>query len=175
MRVNRMTVQQLIDSVVLLRPERFSDSHAFRGLQHESTASSIMVTEIPGSYATIAVGFTPENLSRQGMTLLSRENVSIDGHPGLLLHVDQTFGPSSFRKWIVIFGNERETVLITATYPTPSEEQLSHTLRDAVLVTRCRKDDVTEEEALATLVPVDMGKGLAGLTAAPIRLLLNRS
>ena len=162
-------------TVELLKPQGFTEAADFPGFQQESTASSIMLSRIPGPSSQIAPGFTSDSMHRQGMTLISRENVSIDGLPGLLLHVDQTFGPSSFRKWIVIFGNERETVLITATYPTPSEEQLSHTLRDAVLVTRCRKDDVTEEEALATLVPVDMGKGLAGLTAAPIRLLLNRS
>jgi hypothetical protein len=61
--------------VTLNPPEGFTPSAGFFGYANESTGASIMVTEIPGPYADINKGVTAEGLKKQGIELVSSEDV----------------------------------------------------------------------------------------------------
>lgn len=122
--------------VKLIRPSGFDDAENFHGFQQPSTQSSVMVLMIPGPYAETTRGFTAEQLKTRGITLRSKEAVEIDGETGLLLSVTQNAYGTEFAKWIVAFGSETETRMVTATFPQSEEANLSDALKEVVLSTK---------------------------------------
>ena len=125
-----------VAGVKLVRPDGFDDAENFHGFQQPSTQSSVMVVLIPGPFSETTRGFTAEQLKTRGMTLASKENVEIDGNPGVLLSVTQTAYGTQFAKWIVAFGNDKETKMVTATFPKSDEANLAHQLKEVVLSTK---------------------------------------
>jgi hypothetical protein len=119
--------------VKLLRPNGFDDAENFHGFQQPSTQSSVMVLMIPGPYSETTRGFTADQLRTRGMTLQSKENVNIDGNPAVLLSVTQNAYGQKFAKWILAFGNENETKMVTATFPKSEEANLSNEMKAVVL------------------------------------------
>jgi len=122
--------------VKLVRPEGFDDAENFHGFQQASTQSSVMVLMIPGPFSETTGGFTAERLKTRGMTLGSKGNVEIDGNAGVLISLVQTANGTEFAKWIVAFGDEEETRMVTATFPKIHESTLSAQLKSVVLSTR---------------------------------------
>jgi hypothetical protein len=119
--------------VSLVPPTGLKPSERFPGFLDEETSSSIVITEMPAPYSEIADGFTKEALAMRGMNLLSRREISINGRSGILLHVGQEARSIAFLKWMVITGNEKETVLITATFPEEMKAQLSSAMEKSAL------------------------------------------
>ena len=122
--------------VKLLRPDGFDDAENFHGFQQSSTQSSVMVVLIPGPFSETTRGFTAEQMKARGMTLASKGNVEINGNSGVLLSVTQAAYGTQFAKWIVAFGNDKETKIITATFPVAHEDKLSAQLKSVVLGAR---------------------------------------
>ncbi|HEV2668826.1 MAG TPA: hypothetical protein VG324_28165 [Blastocatellia bacterium] len=119
--------------VSLVPPAGLKPSARFPGFMDEETSSSILITEMPAPYSEIANGFTKEALVTRGMKLLSRREVSLNGRPGILLHVGQETRSIAFLKWMVVTGNEKETVLVTATFPARMKAQLSSAMEKSAL------------------------------------------
>jgi hypothetical protein len=119
--------------VRLVPPTGLKPSERFPGFWDEETNSSIVITEIPAPYSEIANGFTKEALATKGMSLLSKKEISLNGRPGILLHVGQEARSIAFLKWMVITGNEKETVLVTATFPEEMKAQLSSAMEQSAL------------------------------------------
>lgn len=122
--------------VKLIRPDGFDDAENFHGFQQPSTQSSVMVLMIPGPFSETTGGFTAEQLKTRGMTLVSKKHVEIDGNTGVLIGVTQTAYGTEFAKWIVAFGNEKETKMVTATFPKAHTDKLSAQLKSVVLSAR---------------------------------------
>ena len=59
----------------LVPPEGFVLAGLFPGFEQESTASSIMVTEIEIPFEMIATGMTKEGMATRGMELLDTEEI----------------------------------------------------------------------------------------------------
>jgi len=119
--------------VSLVPPAGLKLSERFPGFMDEETSSSILITEMPAPYSEIANGFTKEALVTRGMNLLSRREVSLNGRPGILLQVGQKTRSIAFLKWMVVTGNEKETVLVTATFPEQMKAQLSSAMEKSAL------------------------------------------
>lgn len=119
--------------VVLEPPEGFVEAVQFPGFLMESTGSSIMVTEIPGPFGEVSKGFTKEGLATRGMTLKEKQEVKVKSGNGLLMHLSQSARGENFLKWMLGFGNEKETVLVVATFPEQFEKDLSVRLKNALL------------------------------------------
>ena len=94
-----------------------------------------MIVLIPGPITEVAAGFTADNLKSRGMTLQSKEDVAIDGTTGVLLGITQDAFGIRFAKWIATVGNDKETRLITATYPK-DDANLSRQLKEVILSAR---------------------------------------
>ncbi len=122
--------------VKLVRPAGFSDAKSFDGFQQTSTQSSVMVITIPGPFSEVTSGLTAERLKTHGMHLKNEESVRIDGDTGVLVYATQTANETEFAKWILAFGDEKETRLITATFPKAREARLSGQLRLVLLSAR---------------------------------------
>src|SRR5262245_33011561 len=119
--------------VRLVPPTDLKPSERFPGFWNEDTNASIVITEMPAPYSEIANGFTKEALATKGMSLLSKKDISLNGRPGILLHVGQEARSIAFLKWMVITGNEKETVLVTATFPERMKAQLSSAMEKSAL------------------------------------------
>jgi hypothetical protein len=122
--------------VKLVRPDGFDDAENFHGFQQPSTNASVMVVAIPGPFSETTGGFTPAQMNSQGMNLITREDIEIDGKQGLLLSVSQRAYGTDFAKWIVAFGDESKTTIVTATYPATHDLTLSGLLKSIVLSVR---------------------------------------
>lgn len=136
--------------IILSPPANFNPSTQFPGYQLESHSSSIMVTEIPGAFAAATAGFSnPSELSKREMSVLNKQEVKVDGQNGLLLKVEQTAYGTKFLKWLLIFGDEKETVMITATFPKRYEVELSEKMKASILTSQWeRNKDVPPAEGL---------------------------
>ena len=119
--------------VRLVPPIGLKPSERFPGFWDEETNSSIVITEMPAPYSEIANGFTKEALATKGISLLSKKEISLNGRPGILLHAGQEARSIAFLKWMVITGNEKETVLVTATFPEEMKAQLSSAMEQSAL------------------------------------------
>jgi hypothetical protein len=120
----------------LVPPGSLKPSDRFPGFWDEETSSSIVITEIPAPYSVLADGFTKEALATKGMNLLSKKEISLSGRPGVLLHVGQEARSIAFLKWMVVTGNEKETLLVTATFPEEMKAQLSSVMEQSALSVR---------------------------------------
>lgn len=114
-------------------PDGFERAKDFHGFQQKSTGSSVMVTVMPGPFSGVTKGLTKETLATQGIGLLSKRNVQIASRTGLLLNVSQNAYGQDFQKWISVAGDEFQTQMVTATFPTSKSEELSEAMRAVVL------------------------------------------
>lgn len=92
-----------------------------------------MVSEVPGPYAEVTKGFTNEGLASQKMKLVSREDIKLGSHKGILLKVSQEAYGQVFFKWIVVLGDSAESALVVASFPQMYEKELSVALKKTVL------------------------------------------
>jgi hypothetical protein len=133
--------------IKLIKPDGFESAENFDGFQQPSTQSSVMATTLPGPFSKVTSGFNAEQLKTRGMTLKSKKNISIDGSKGILINLTQSAYGIEFAKWIVIFGNEKETKIVTATFPQTQAAKLSATLKSVVLRA---KNDTTPPPTLGS-------------------------
>lgn len=128
--------------VSLTPPPGFVASKLFVGYQQDSTDASIVINEVPGPFSVISSASAAE-FAKNGMTIKQRRDVNIGNLSGLLIAASQTAAGQTFNKWILIFGDEKETVLITANFPDKHRELVSP-LRTSLLgakFDRARKID----------------------------------
>ena len=117
----------------LVPPAEFEAATQFPGFMDKETGSSVMLTVIPGPYAEVTAGFTQENLATRQMNLLEKFEKKQGERDGLLIHLSQTVGlGNEFLKWMWVFGDESETVVVAATFPKESDEAFSKKMRASV-------------------------------------------
>lgn len=92
-----------------------------------------MITIIPGPFSKTSGGFNTSGLASQGMTLLKKESVKIGSADALLIYVSQSAYGTDFRKWVLIFGDEKESTLVAAAFPEQFESELSASLKKVIL------------------------------------------
>ena len=122
--------------IKIRQPEGFEKDDSFEGFGNPETQSSIVAMSFAGPYSKVTAGFTQDQMKAQNWTLLSREDVEVDGLPGILVHFEQPAGGKVFLKWSLVFGDDRKTTMVTATFPKSHEEELSARLKSAVLSAR---------------------------------------
>ncbi|MGF1600690.1 MAG: hypothetical protein ACFCU8_01505 [Thermosynechococcaceae cyanobacterium] len=116
--------------VSLQPPENFEKAASFYGFQQPSTGASIILTAIPGPFAEIVAGVTPEAFRTRGMALLSKDTVG----DKMLFQVAQSADGQDFLKWLLLFADgQNQTKVVVATFPKDKAESLSSVLKDAVL------------------------------------------
>jgi len=123
-------------SVTLEPPAGFTASSRFAGFERADAQASIMVTEVPGPFASVTGGMNARGLATRGMTLISSTRREVDGRQGLLLQVSQAANGVEYLKWMLAVGDAKQTTMIVATFPRAAEADLSDSLRAAVLSTR---------------------------------------
>jgi hypothetical protein len=116
-------------------------SPQFPGYWQESVGSSIIVTEFPAPFSEATAGFSnPSELSKRGMSLLNKQGVIVNEQKGELLKVKQSALGTEYLKWLLIFGDEKESVMIAATFPQELETELSEKMKASVLTAKWYKE-----------------------------------
>jgi len=123
-------------SLIVPKPEGFTDADRFQGYQQEETGSSVMILEIPGPYSEVIKGFVPERMITQGMRLLSKEPAQFGQYKGILVSISQSLYDIEFQKWGAIFGDEKKTYMVMASYQKIMAPKLSPLLKRTVLAAR---------------------------------------
>jgi hypothetical protein len=119
----------------ILKPDGFGTASNFHGFQQPDSGASVMLSAIPGPFSQINAGFTAERLQTRGVHLQSKEDVTIDGQSGAILRATQSANGVEYAKWIVVFGNDDQTRIVTANFPA-TNEKLEKSLRSVVLSAR---------------------------------------
>lgn len=101
----------------LVPPGNFNAAKGFQGYQEPETGSSILVMDIPGAFQDNTKGFTEAGLKPQGVNLQKREEIKVNGDPGLFLIADQAADGTTFLKYILVFGDSKSTHMINGTFP----------------------------------------------------------
>ena len=122
--------------VSLATPAGFDPATRFPGLEQRKTSSTLMVTETRTPLEEFRAGLTDQAMRERGAMLLSTESLGIEGRPATIHHVRQELAGVSFRKWLLVFGDETHTVMVTASTPEPLAEQLEPVLLAALRDTR---------------------------------------
>ncbi len=121
--------------VTLQPPAGFTAAKRFPGLECAGKQASVMVTEMPVPAHEVVKGMTTERLAAAGMSLLASRAVQVDGRDAVLLHVGQSAGGVAYRKWMLIAGDEKRSVLVVGAYPEAAADDLPASVELAVLST----------------------------------------
>jgi hypothetical protein len=158
--------------MAISQPDGFEKAETFNGFQQPSTNASVMLMSIPGPFSETTKGFNADKLATRGLRLLSQEKLTINDQQGLLLHLAQSAYGQEFLKWIVVFGDESQTNIVTANFPKDRSRDLGESLKQVALgvsISKTNSQDVptlpfslTPEPGLIS-VPhaASMGKVLA--------------
>lgn len=119
--------------VSMIKAANLTAAPNFSGYVDKASQSSIMVTEMPSPFEATTAGFNEAGLASRGMKLVSKESVTVGDYPGVLCSVKQTAYGSDFSKWILAFGNNDQTIVVTASFPDSSAEKLSPGLKETIL------------------------------------------
>ncbi len=94
----------------------------------------IMFMEIPGPFSEVSKGFTSEMLKSRGMTLNSKQEITVNEYQGYLINLEQEANGILFAKDIVVYGNSHFTGLVNGVYLKDSV-QLGNRIRESILST----------------------------------------
>jgi hypothetical protein len=120
--------------ISIIPPEGFVESTRFTGYQEDNSNSSIVVTELPAPISQLQTGLTnSQELAKRGLILLEQQSVRVDDRDGILLKVKQSAYGTEFLKWILLLGNESESVLVTASFLQDSAPEYARELKDTLL------------------------------------------
>ena len=119
--------------VALEPPVGFTASKRFLGFESAKHQASIMVTQMPAPASEMAKSMTRERLASGGMTLLASRVVKVCGCDATVSHVGQSAAGVHYRKWMLITGDEKTSVLIVGTYPADSPVAVATAVERAVL------------------------------------------
>jgi hypothetical protein len=103
--------------VSLIPPKGFIDGINFLGLQQSESSSSIMVSDFPGPYSEVFKALTKEKMLSQGVEVKAIENLTINGFPAIFLTGTQNAHGYIYTKYILMFGIEQETIILSANFP----------------------------------------------------------
>ncbi|MEM9368618.1 MAG: hypothetical protein AAGD07_21710 [Planctomycetota bacterium] len=117
----------------LERPKGFRKAGSYRGFEHKDLRASVMVLVIPGPYAEVTKGYETATLDENRMRLLSKSEMRICDSDGMLIKPSQSSLGTEYTKWITVFGDENETKIVMATFPTSESQEFDVPMRSTVL------------------------------------------
>lgn len=131
--------------VSLAMPDGFELAHGFPGIGRDEDVTSVLVTELPVPLEVARAALEPDALADRGVTLHASAHVEVDGRDALLVHASQRAAGMAFRKWMLLFGNEQGSVLVTATTPREYEARYQKALVGALRSVVWRRDEEAGE------------------------------
>ena len=114
-----------------------------------------LLLSFPAPLFELLPGFSnPAALLKRGMKLVSEEQVTINGQKSVLFQVRQTSRGIEYLKWILVLGNQKESVMVLAQFPKELESELSKKMRASLLTVRWESEkSISPFEGLNFSVP----------------------
>ena len=126
-------VLTISNSVVSLSPPAgFIQDPTFSGFKHEKLRATIMMVEMPRPF-NMETGFTEGDSAINGMKVISRKQVEVDGRKGLLCQLNRKAAMRDFTQWMLVLPNSNYTTAVSGTYLTKDEETLSTPIKESLL------------------------------------------
>lgn len=122
--------------VTLEPPAGFTPGERFMGFGRDEALASIIVTEMQAPFAGMEARMTAEAFAGQGMVLHGVDSLDVEGVPARLMSLTQDVDGAPFGKWVLMFGDDTVTTLVSATFPADSAASLGEPMRRAVLSAR---------------------------------------
>lgn len=141
-------------NVSLVPPSGFSPAARFPGFQNEKAGATITVTELPAPLQATSEGFTPGALQAKGMQLVERQSIDFAGGKATYLLLSQKAQGQTYLKQVLLFGDNRRTVMVNGIYPEASKA-LEKEIR-AALVSTSYTDGPNADPFAATKFRLDV-------------------
>lgn len=129
-------------------PAGYAVADRFTGFQHPSNGGSIMIIEMPRSYADLIPQFTSEAFAAQKMNLVSSEKTTLNGNEAKLFRLTQPQGTIVYNKLILVFAAGTTTVILNGLYTVPEEEEA---MKTAFYTTTFNANEFSTPQALFTI------------------------
>jgi len=116
-------------------PQYFEPSAQFNGYMHPTSAATILIQEISGTYfRTILPGLTAEYFESEGVQLISQEAVTTaSGMKGQLYILRFTIQEVDFERLMLFTGDYQNTAWLIANYPLMAKPELEEVIRNSLL------------------------------------------
>lgn len=104
-------------NIYMIPPGEFQISENFKGFQNPNDQlSMIMVMEFPGPFSEVSKGFHEKMLQSKGMILKSKKKIDVNQYNGYLINLEQEANGLLFDKYIILYGDEKLTIMINGMY-----------------------------------------------------------
>ncbi|MDN5205101.1 hypothetical protein QQ008_27185 [Fulvivirgaceae bacterium BMA10] len=132
-KVQAQTVTLSNTSIEIDLPEGFEVATQFSGLIHKGTATTVMGLEKENtSYLVVSSAMDEQYFADQDLTLLNKENISFNGHEGILFTCAFTVDSVAFERMIFLTGDHNNAKVVIANYPEIAKIQLASLVKDCI-------------------------------------------
>ena len=128
-------------------PQGFSLREGFPGFVRTDVGAFVIASELDAPLADVLADMTPEAMEADGIMLLRSEKVSISGQAATIFHTVQQDRGDDIRKWFLLFGSDKLSVLLAASAPAAMEGQLGKVLEQTLLTAQWFPDRVIDPYA----------------------------
>ncbi|MCF8372851.1 MAG: hypothetical protein K9H64_14605 [Bacteroidales bacterium] len=142
--------------ISLFPPKDFVQATKFAGLKEVRSGATIMVAEMDKPFKAIQQGFTKEGFASQGMDLLKSSEEYIGNEKALLYKASKKSGDVLFSKWILVFGDDTSSVMISGTFPDGFDSEVSSQIENCLLSAKfISSKNISAEGALGFKINTD--------------------
>ena len=116
--------------ITILKPEGFVVADNFIGFIHPTAGVTLEIREQANTnYVFAAAAFTPERMAAQGITVDSKEEVTLDsGKKGLLYKVSFVVDDIPHQRYMLLTGTYNKMYLCSGTF----SEQIAHLVSEVI-------------------------------------------
>lgn len=118
--------------ISVISPEDWTVATRFNGFQNNECSSSLMVIELPAPYLQLTMGFTAEGLKSKGMILCEKKDMFVNGLQGMYITAKQSAYGKIFWKYILVFGNEKNSILINGMCPIDLKDKVGKHIENSI-------------------------------------------
>lgn len=118
------------------KPDGFEVATNFVGFKNDKESSTVIIGSIKAPVENVIRRISKGEGPLFGDEILEYEEVKVGDGPAALVFSSKTINDVPFHKWILVFGNQGQTMRITALYPQDRQAILSTSLRETILTVR---------------------------------------
>jgi hypothetical protein len=137
------------------KPDGFEKASSFHGFQQATSSSSVLLSKIPAPFSEMRKVIDKKRFAKEQLSLISQQPIKISNKNGLLLGVEQSVFSQKVQKWIVVFGDEKNTYWITAAFLQEDAPKLSEQLKKIVLAATISSSKLSVSSLPFTIKAVD--------------------
>jgi hypothetical protein len=120
----------------MIKPKFFVRAEFGTAFEFPNGVARIQVNEISRPFEAVKAGITEEQFRQIGRRVKEWKDVEIDGYPGIFVHSLPPEGQRLPQEWMLVFGSEKESVIIKAIGRPGSEKALDKVYRKSLLGAR---------------------------------------